>query len=231
LINPEEESKVAQRLLSALPYRAPEQGRDYWVLDDVLADPRSVTERCWAKPFWTLGAPYRNEFWPGMRAPDALTPDELAALEAKVAAAVGAEGLWKDVSPVGALCHNFAQMVGGGDADARPHVDSLALCDYAGVLYLHPYPPTSHAGTSFYRFKLPDGRLGGNTVAPPHTNLVDALGVKRLPITAWEEDVEVRYVYNRLVVYRSDLVHSATCYFGDVLQRKRLSAVFFWKAK
>lgn len=217
------------RLLNALPYRRPEIGQDYWILEGALPNPQEVTERCWARPFWTLGAPFRNEYWPGMRAPEALLPHELIALEAKVAQAVGASGLWKDVSPVGQLCHNFVQLVGGGDADAKPHVDSLALCDFAAVLYLHPYPPTRHAGTSFYRFKLPDGRLGGNRVAPPHTNLVEALGVSKLPITAWEEDVEVPYVYNRLLVYRSDIVHSATGYFGDAHMRKRMSAVFFWK--
>jgi hypothetical protein len=217
------------RLLEALPYRRLEQGRDYWIFDDVLPNPQPVTERCWAKSFWTLGAPFRPEYWPGMRSPEALLPGELATLESKVALGIGADGLWRDVSPVGQLCHNFVQLVGGGDSDAKPHVDSLALCDFAAVLYLHPYPPTKHAGTSFYRLRLPDGRRGGNRVAPPHTNLVDALGVKKLPITAWEEVLEVPYVYNRLLVYRSDLVHSATAYFGDVHLRKRMSAVFFWK--
>jgi hypothetical protein len=214
-----------------LAYRKPELGQDYWIADGILDDPYAVTERCWAKPFWTLGAPMRNEYWPGMRAPEALLPNELGRVEAWVRDVVGASAVWKEAAPVGALCHNFVQLVGGGDSDAKPHVDSLALCNFAAVLYLHPFPPTIHAGTSLYRLRRPDGTLGGNVVRPPATNLVEALGTNKLPITAWQEDVEVHYVFNRLVVYRSDLVHSATGYFGSAHQRKRMSAVFFWKAK
>jgi hypothetical protein len=41
----------------------------------------------------------------------------------------------------------------------------------------------------------------------------------------------VPYVFNRMLVYKSDIVHSATAYFGwaHELGSKRIAVVFFWK--
>jgi hypothetical protein len=46
----------------------------------------------------------------------------------------------------------------------------------------------------------------------------------------WEEDLEIHNVFNRLVLYKSDIVHSATSYFGwdHEMGSKRMTAVFFW---
>ena len=209
-----------------LNYEKPELGRHYWVKDDVLPKPLEVTRRCLNQERWILGSPYRNESWPGMRAPGALSPDELALVEKWILSQLGIKAL---LPPDGALSHNHVQLVGGGDSVARPHVDSRALCDLAGVLFLHPFPATRHSGTSFFRLRLPDGRLDGNLCPPPHTGLAEALGVKSVPIQAWVEEVEVPNVFNRLLVYRPDIVHSATSYFGSEHAHKRLTAVFFWK--
>jgi hypothetical protein len=56
------------------------------------------------------------------------------------------------------------------------------------------------------------------------------LGVPALPLSAWKEDVVVPNVFNRLLVYRADLVHSASRYFGFAKVEKRLTVVFFWMA-
>lgn len=211
-----------------LPYLAPVEGRDFYVLDGVLANPSAVTVRCLARTDWIAGFPQRPVGWPGMRCPDALTADELAALETRVREATGVARLWT-LSPPGdvSLDHNHAQLVGAADAGPRPHTDSRALCRFAAVLYLTPDAPT-RAGTSFYRQRMPDGTPGGNTCPPPHANLPDALGVSKLPLSAWVEDVSVPNVFNRAVVYRADLVHSATAYFGRAWHERRLTAVFFW---
>ena len=47
-----------------LPYRKPTEGRDYWVVDDVLADPDAVRARCLAKTDWEFGYPTTGEVWP-----------------------------------------------------------------------------------------------------------------------------------------------------------------------
>lgn len=43
----------------SLTYRKPQLGRDYWIKDDILADPLAVSQRCYAQSAWELGAPHR----------------------------------------------------------------------------------------------------------------------------------------------------------------------------
>ncbi len=215
-----------------LPYRKPELGTHYWIQDGILPDPDTVAKRCFSKDVWVLGSPWRQEPWPGMRSPDALSPEELDVVERCVLSQIKVASLRpQGAPPDGVSAHNQAQLVGGGDAVARPHVDSSKLCDYAAVLYLHPCPPTKHSGTSFYRLRLPDGTLGGNTCPPPYESLSQIPGLQQSDLSMWEEDLEVHNVYNRLLVYKSDIIHSATSYFGwsHEVFSKRLTVTFFWK--
>lgn len=213
-----------------LPYRKPTEGRDYWLFDDVLPNAADVRQRCLDKPDWALGFPHTGESWPGRRAIPALTPDELAQVEARVREATGAKRLWVQGTPDGkTLNHNCVQVVGAQEAGARPHTDSRSLCRYAAVLYLTPDAPED-CGTSFYRQRLPSGQLGGNTVAKPHDNLVEALGTRFVPPGSFVEDVRVPNRFNRLLVYSAAMIHSATAYCGSVLADERMAAVFFWMA-
>ncbi|MEP7097360.1 MAG: DUF6445 family protein [Dokdonella sp.] len=83
------------------------------------------------------------------------------------------------------------QVVGASECEPLPHTDSRALCRYAAVLYLNPSVP-DHCGTGFYRQRLPNGQLGGNTVSGRHRNLVDALGTRFVPSESFVEDVAIR---------------------------------------
>ncbi len=215
-----------------LVYRPPVQGEDYWVLDDALPDPHAVRARQLAREDWTLGAPHRAESWPGMRAQPALLPGELAPIEAWVMKQTGRRKLFQAAAGSGGnglLNHNCVQVVAANEATARPHTDSRTLCKYAGVLYLSPQGP-DFAGTTFYRTRLPDGRPGGNTLPSRYANLVEALGTRFVPPDLFEPDVSVDYRFNRLLVYRADLIHSATAYFGREIDERRMAAVFFWMA-
>jgi hypothetical protein len=217
--------------LEALPYVKPKQGREYWLLDGALRDPELVRARALARMDWAFGAPRRAEPWPGQRAPGALLSAELAPIERWVRQVTGARSLWQAEPEAGAtLDHNIVQAVGAAESGPRPHSDSRRLCRFAAVLYLHPRPDPE-AGTSFFRLRLPDGRLGGNSVPPPHANLPEALGVRGLPLQAWSTDLSLPNTWNRLLLYRGDLVHSATRYFGSSLEDKRLTAVCFWMAR
>lgn len=216
--------------LPQLPYRKPTPGRDYWVLDDALDDPDAVRARALERTDWVEGYPHRDESWPGMRVMPGLAPSELAAVESRVMAATGVSKLWVQSAPDGtSLNHNCIQVVGDGECDARPHTDSRALCRLAAVLYLNAAVPDD-CGTSFYRQRMPGGSLGGNVVMPPHSNLVEALGTRFVPTNAFIEDVQVPHRYNRLLVYRANMIHSATRYVGRTLADKRMAAVFFWMA-
>lgn len=213
-----------------LPYRKPQQGRDYWVVDDVLANAGEVRERCLARTDWELGYPHTGEVWPGMRAMPALLDGELAALDARVCALTGAARVWVEQSEAGTrLNHNCVQVVGSVEGSVKPHTDSSHLCRYAAVLYLNPDVP-DHCGTSFFRQRMPGGQLGGNIVLPPHRNLAEALGNRFVRPDAFVEDVCVAHRWNRLLVYKANLIHSASAYWGLEMAAKRMTAVFFWMA-
>lgn len=217
-----------------LIYRDLALGKDYWIEDHILDNPVEVAQRCISKSTWILGSPWRPEPWPGMRAPDALTPAELERVEAclheRLHVQVGRRQ--PDEHDDSQLGHNHIQIVGGDEGVARPHVDSARMCDYAGVLYLHPYPPTPHAGTSFYRFKGENDHLGGNVCPPQYESLSQVPGMSgEMDPTMFQEILEVPYVFNRLLLYKADIIHSATAYFGwsRELASKRMAVVFFWK--
>lgn len=214
-----------------LPYRRPQEGRDYWVVDGIFPDAEALAARLRSRQEWELGFPHARETWPGMRSRQALTAEELAPLEAKVRELTGARRLWAETAPGGAyLNHNVVQVVGARESGPRPHTDSRKLCRYAAVVYLTPRPPGG-SGTTFYRLRYPDGTLGGNVCAPPHANLREALGMASLPLQAWHPELSVPNAFNRLLLYRADLVHSATGYFGHDLATKRMTALFFWMAE
>lgn len=216
--------------LPTLTYRKPRQGRDYWVQDDILPNAADVSARCYAQTDWELGAPRRPLPWPGQRAPGALLPEELALVDAWVRKVTGARRLWQSETPEGhSLNHNHVQLVGMDESGPRPHTDSLRLCRYAAVIYLTPDPDPA-AGTSFYRLRYPNGSLGGNYCSAPHANLREALGVRGLPPDAWHEELRIENRFNRILLYKANMVHSASAYFGFDHHEKRMTAVFFWMA-
>lgn len=226
---PPPRSPVAPKV-SSLPHRAPREGRDYWILDDAISGATALRERCLARTDWRLGFPHGPETWPGMRAQPALTPEEIAPIEAWVKAKTGAKRLWQERAPDGAtLDHNVVQLVGEGESGPRPHTDSKKLCRYAAVLYLLPSAPPT-CGTSFFRVRLPNGQLGGNIVPAPHHNLVEALGTRFVSPDLFVEDLRIENRFNRLLLYRADLIHSATAYCGRRPQDRRMTTVFFWMA-
>jgi hypothetical protein len=189
-----------------------------------------VRERCLARTDWEYGFPTTGEVWPGMRTMPALELDELGAIEAQVRQATGAKKLWVGETEAGQkLNHNCVQVVGAVEGSVKPHTDSLNLCRYAAVIYLTPDPDPG-CGTSFYRLRYPNGGLGGNYCSAPHANLREALGVKSLPPDAWHEELRIENRFNRILLYKANMVHSASAYFGFDHPEKRMTAVFFWMA-
>lgn len=217
-----------------LPFRELQLGQDYWIADKVLPHPVETARRCISKSTWTLGSPWRAQPWPGMRAPEALTEEELKFVEEQVKSGLRIKNLIpQSHSEMGLSGHNHIQIVAGDEGVARPHVDSARICDFAAVLYLHPNPPTTHCGTSFYRLHLPGQPPGGNVCPREYETLKDVPGFpSEADPTMFQEILEVPYVFNRLLAYRADIIHSATGYFGwsHELASKRMAIVFFWKS-
>jgi len=213
----------------SLPYEKPELGQNYWIKDNFFPDEiaKDIANRCFNKKKWKLGKPYTNELWPGMRSKNALSTKELIQVEDWVKATIGRDKLWVEKSQSVLVDNNTAILVGEKEGSARPHVDNRNLCRYAAVLYLNTNPPP-HSGTSFYRLRYINGAAGGNKVSTPHANLVDALKTSSLPTSAWYEDVAIENQFNRIILFRGNIAHSASGYFGEQKRDKRLAVTFFW---
>jgi hypothetical protein len=213
----------------AINYEKPELGVNYWVEDDFFKQDEAIViaNRCFNKSKWKLGKPYTSELWPGMRSHNALNKKELLKVEQWVKSKIHKETLWVAKSTSVVVDSNAAILVGEEEGAARPHVDNRSLCRYAAVLYLSQQPDKS-AGTSFYRLKYANGAPGGNIVEAPYLNLVDALNVQSLPLSAWYLDETLDNQFNRIVLFKGNMVHSASAYFGKEKREKRLAVTFFW---
>lgn len=115
---------------------------------------------------------------------------------------------------------------------------------WAGVIYLTPDAPPA-AGTTLYRSKATKGRTveeslktmayrpafaPSGTLSNPSRSAIEQqmYGGKLLDPTAWEVVDVFGNVYNRLVVWNAQLVHAASCYFGETKENARLFQLFFW---
>jgi hypothetical protein len=129
------------------------------------------------------------------------------------------------------------------------HMDNNEREYMAGVLYLTPNAPFS-AGTGFFRPKineetepLPDIPLShGYLVRPgwppgfcPRRGFrVGAWPDGRfycMDMTKWELVDRIGNVFNRLVIYNSNIWHTGMDLFGDCKENGRLSQTFFFKPK
>lgn len=213
-----------------LPYEKPELGVNYWVIDNFFPQVQAIdiANRCLNKKKWIMGAPYTKELWPGMRTKKALKSNELEAIEAWVKEQINKDLLWVAESEKVVVNSNWAILVGSDEGNARPHVDNRQLCEYGAVLYLSQNPQPN-SGTSFYRLRYENGAAGGNKVNAPYHNLVDALNTNSLPKNAWYEDVAIENKFNRLILFKGNIAHSASGYFGKNKRDKRLAVTFFWR--
>lgn len=212
-----------------LPYEKPVLGENYWVIDDFFAKKTAIdiANRCYLKKKWKLGKPYTNELWPGMRAKGALKKQALSKVEEWAKAQLGVNKIWVVDDQEMVVDSNTALLVGAAEGAARPHADNRKLCRYGAVLYLHQ-TPAPNSGTSFYRLIGNDGSLGGNMVKAPYFNLVDALNTQSLPKDIWHEELAIENKFNRLILFKGNMVHSASGYFGKEKRDKRLAVTFFW---
>jgi len=107
------------------------------------------------------------------------------------------------------------------------HIDTQ---NYAAMVYLTPDAPLQ-TGTASYRSKLTgatrfdDGETG-ELYQKTFKGVSNELNF--YDKTSWEEVDRVANVYNRLVMFDSKRLHSATEYFGDALENARLFHLFFF---
>lgn len=217
-----------------LTYETPELNKNYWIIDDFFShkDAIAIANQCLNKDKkkWKLGSPYTNELWPGMRAAKALKKAQLAKVEAWIKSKINKDKIWVVESDDVIVDSNTAILVGAKEGKSRPHVDNRKLCKYGAVLYLNQNPAPD-SGTSFYRLKYANGAVGGNLVQDPYKNLVDALHTQALPSDAWYVDHSIENKFNRLILFKGNMVHSASSYFGTDKRDKRLAVTFFYMSE
>lgn len=96
------------------------------------------------------------------------------------------------------------------------HCDSQK---YAGIIFLSPDAPPE-AGTTLYRSKRSKQRRYLDDPSMFEGGFYDP--------TLWDKVDVIGNVYNRLVLWKGDLVHSASCYFGTDVDSARLFQMFFF---
>lgn len=88
----------------------------------------------------------------------------------------------------------------------------------AGILYLTPNAPIS-SGTTFYKFKN-DDLVINNNYSKYNTDY-----------SKWEVIDNVGNIFNRLILFNSNLFHCSTNYFGNDINDGRLIQLFFFSTE
>jgi hypothetical protein len=103
---------------------------------------------------------------------------------------------------------------------------------WAGVVYLNKDPHTLNAGTAFFKHKAT-----GIERAPRFENgefdvdKMSELYKEAQDWTKWQQTDYMANKYNRLVLYRGDIIHSAVNYFGTNLEDGRFHQTFFFNTE
>jgi hypothetical protein len=184
---------------------------DLRVIDDFLDDPDSLRA-------WALTQEYEmpEQFY-GMRSRSKGTYDT-AGYRQRFEKALG--GTTSNFIPVsgGAVWLSLAD-----DQDRLPgvHADDIDPAAYGALLYLTPGGPAD-CGTSFWRNRM--------TGLERVTDLDEwnRNGGGPLDLTSFEEVERVEYLYNRVVVYPLNRLHSATRHFGVGIGDGRMHTMFWY---
>ena len=171
------------------------------VVDNFYDDPTAIRNYALSLPFDVEG-----QYFPGYRTQPYLNDEAKTKLANLLRPISGEVTSWNNDRSTGA----FQVASEGNNGWVHYDVD----CDWAAVCYLTPNPPVD-SGTSMYRHKEYLDRYMLNTMYDPYNKDI------------WEEVDRIGNVFNRLVLYRSNLFHKSTGYFGKTFNDSRLFQVFF----
>ena len=194
------------------------------IVDDFLTDPHELRQAA-----MRLTYPEQSGAFPGRNSLERVTVDGLAE---EVSRVVG-EPL-KPIDPP--QSHAKCRITLASDQGrARVHMDQS---HWSGILYL-TLPEHCRGGTEFYRHKRT-----GTERAPLNTAELHALGYQTMPEmyrdiiehdtvndAAWELLMRVPMRFNRLVLLRPWLWHTAGEGFGDNLANGRLVYLMFFASR
>jgi hypothetical protein len=139
----------------------------------------------------------------------------------------------KTISPLGSHA-KFRVTLGSDLGRGKVHVDPGY---WSGVLYLSR-PEDCRGGTDFFRHRRTNtdrrpmnerelAELGYSSIDEAHQDIIERDG---LDDSCWETTMTVPMRFNRLILLRPWLWHTAGAGFGDKLQNGRLVYLMFFEA-
>ena len=172
------------------------------VVDGFLADPDATRREALSQTFYPAdgykGKRTREQF---------LQPDRKETFERLLGIKIGRWAEY-DMNGVYQVCTPEDPIV--------YHTDGQT---HAGIIFLTPDAPPE-SGTTLYRSKRSKQRRFCDDQSMFSGGFYDP--------TLWEKVDVIGNVYNRLILWRGDYVHSASCYFGQTVDDGRLFQMFFF---
>lgn len=200
---------------------------DVMIVDNFLQFPIQVRE-------WALQQTYRDstEFkqlygehsdWPGIRSNGVL---DLDPEYANIVFTTIANILQKNVPIRDLSIKSFFQITREQDGASWVHQDNNVK--YAGILYLNPNADPKH-GTTLYKCNNPQKWEGYMSDQVGYQTM---LKINEQELTDLYEELFtpidlIGNVFNRLFLYRADIYHKSSTYFGNDIRTGRLTQVFF----
>jgi hypothetical protein len=200
---------------------------DVMIVDNFLQFPIQVRE-------WALNQTYMNaqEFkekykehtdWPGLRTEGIfdLDPQYANIVFSAVAGIIQRNATISDLS-----MRSYFQFTREQDGYSWIHQDNNVK--YAAILYLNPNTDPKH-GTTLYRCNdvnrwesLMSDQKGYQTMKQ-----INETENKKLYDELFTPIDVIGNVFNRLAIYKGDIYHKSSSYFGDDIRNGRLTQVFF----
>lgn len=160
---------------------------------------------------------------PGKRTKEEQDPSTLAAFSYYMGNVAGKITDWSNMDYNG--CFNLVT------AKDRTWIHADRWNDWAAVVYLTPNAPIS-SGTGLYRhIETGLDRVPRDQNGELDKELLDYIYKDSQDWTKWELTDYVANKFNRMVVYRGDLFHSAVNYFGHDFTDGRMHQTFFFNTE
>ena len=195
------------------------------IIDDFLADPDTVREAARKLAYPRLE---QRTYFPGRNSAERLN---ITGLDEQISAILG-----ENLKPTPGTGHAKCRLALEGDEGMGDvHIDES---HWSGILYLTP-PEHCQGGSDFFRH-IPTGTerapvtyeemhaMGFQTVEQLWTELITPHSKDR---SKWEHVMRVPMRYNRLVLLRPWLWHSAGPSFGDSFDTGRLVYLLFYNSE
>lgn len=189
----------------------------FWVVDDFYDDPDSLREYALLQTYYpgegAVGSRTRKQFL-------------FNGLKERFEGIMGIK--IADKTEQGTGWYDYG--INGRFQSCKADTPQVFHCDsqqWAAVIYLTPDAPTQ-SGTSFYKHKASGARHGGEVDVAEKQGHTVFNGHTFLDPTPYERVDTVGNVYNRLVIFDGQLIHSGNDYFGWDFPSSRFFQIFFF---